>query len=64
MTDIHHPKRISIFKTEKDNIVSMTIATPDHSYTFEKDEKWYVIGKENIKLNNVRIDNLAYDFKH
>jgi hypothetical protein len=54
---------ISIFKTEKDNIVSMTIATPDHSYTFEKkDEKWYVIGKENIKLNNVRIDNLAYDF--
>lgn len=54
---------ISIFKTEKDNIVSMTVSTPDHEYTFYKDEDiWKVRGAEHINLVNVRVDNLAYDF--
>lgn len=54
---------ISIFSTDKDNIVSMTLSTPEHTYTFSRnDKKWYVEGRENIKLNNARVDNLAYDF--
>ncbi len=59
---------ISIFKTEKDNISAMTISTPDYEYTFykykdeEEKEKWKVAGMEEIRLDNIKVDNLAYDF--
>lgn len=54
---------ISIFKTEKDNIVSITITTPDFEYTlYKQDDKWLVLGSEDIKLNNSKVESLAYNF--
>ncbi|MCK9478015.1 MAG: DUF4340 domain-containing protein [Firmicutes bacterium] len=57
------PDVISIFKTEKENIKLMNIATADFEYAFyAQEDKWAIRGKEEIKLYNVKVDNLAYDF--
>lgn len=58
------PKEIiTIFKTEKENIALMNISTPEYKYSFcIQQDKWAVSGSEEIKLYNVRVDNLAYDF--
>lgn len=64
LQDDYIPREIiSIFETEKDNIVSITISTPEYGYSFFKDENiWKVKGSEFIKLNNAKVENLAYDF--
>jgi len=57
------PQTISIFQTDKDKIVSMTLKTPSTEFTFiKKDKNWVVKGSENIKLNQSKVDGLAYDF--
>lgn len=54
---------ISIFKTDKEKIVSMTLKTPKSEFTFaKKDKNWVVAGWENIKLTQSKVDSLAYDF--
>ena len=54
---------ISIFKTDKDKIVSMTLKTPKSEFAFaKKDKNWVVTGLEDIKLTQSKVDSLAYDF--
>ena len=61
--EVPQSNSVSIFKTEKENIASITISTPDFNYSFYKDgDNWKVSGMEDVRLNNVRVDNLAYDF--
>ncbi|NLB81816.1 MAG: DUF4340 domain-containing protein [Clostridiaceae bacterium] len=56
-------EQIPIFDVEKDSINKIEISTPNHAFTFyKKDDQWAVAGMEGIKLYNVKIDNLAYDF--
>ena len=56
---------VSIFNTSKNDIAAMTITTPEYSFSFEKPSGaslWAVAEKPNIRLNNSRIETLAYDF--
>ncbi len=54
---------ISIFKTDKDKIVSMTLKTSKDEFTLIiKDKNWVVNSSENIKLSQSKVDSLAYDF--
>lgn len=54
---------ISIFKTDIDKILSISLKTPKGEFAFvKKDEIWVVKGSESIKLSQSKVDSLAYDF--
>ncbi|OQB15925.1 MAG: hypothetical protein BWY15_00051 [Firmicutes bacterium ADurb.Bin193] len=54
---------VILFETDADNIVSMTISTPEFKYSFVKPGGvWKVEGAQDLKLNLYAVENLAYDF--
>jgi len=54
---------ISIFKTDIDKIMSISLKTPKDEFAFAKKDKiWIVNGSESIKLSQSKVDSLAYDF--
>ena len=56
------PPTVSIFKTEKAKILSLTITNPDESYTLVKNgENWQVSGKPEVMLSYSRVESLLYE---
>jgi hypothetical protein len=54
---------VAIFNADKNDVSEMTLATPERNYTFYKDgDAWRVRGGAGIRLNDAKIDSLAYDF--
>lgn len=53
---------VSIFKTEKSDIVSVMVTNPSESYTLtQQDGKWIVNGDAAIRISQSRVDTLLYD---
>lgn len=55
---------ITIFSTEKDSIAQIDITHPNASFAFRKTEEgnWVIIGAEDLRLNQTKVESLAYDF--
>lgn len=53
---------ITLFKTEKDSIQSVTVSSPEESYTLSKiGAMWVVNNDPNIKISQSRVDTLIYE---
>ena len=53
---------VSIFKTEKENISEISIDSINGKYVFYREgEEWKVKDNSSIKLNQSKVDTLAYD---
>ncbi|MGN1058946.1 MAG: DUF4340 domain-containing protein, partial [Clostridia bacterium] len=53
---------ITLFKTEKDNIRTVTVSNSEESYTLSKTgDQWLVNNDPNIKISQSRVDTLLYE---
>ncbi len=56
-------KTVSVFKTDKENLKSVEVISPDESYRISigKNGKWIVNNDESIRVSQSKIDTLLYD---
>ncbi len=56
------PETISVYQTEKDNIVSLTITNPEETYTLAKrNETWIVTKDPSVVLHAPSVESLLYE---
>lgn len=56
------PSTVSIFKTEKNQIQSVTVTNPEETYTLVKNgEEWSVSGEPAVKLSASRVESFLYE---
>ena len=56
------PDTVTVYQTEKDNIVSLTITNPEETYTLaQQGENWIVTKDPSVVLSTSNVENLLYE---
>ncbi len=56
------PVTVTVYQTEKDNIVSLTITNPEETYTLaQQGETWIVTKEPSVILNASNVESLLYE---